>query len=131
MQQNLDLQKATGVDTSKFAKNIDLASLKLDINEVDIDKLKTVLIYLSKISNVIKNNVVKKTVYDKLVTKVNATDTSGFVLKTQFNNNKSVLEKKTNDADKKLLDISVLVQKKQIIMQKSLKLKVKYLVFLG
>ena len=42
----------------------------------------------------------KKTVYDKLVGKVNI-DTSGFVLKTKFNTDKSDLEKKTSDADKK------------------------------
>ena len=35
---------------------------------------------LSKLSNVVKNDVVKKDVYNKLVTKVNAIDTSGFVL---------------------------------------------------
>ena len=33
---------------------------------------------LSKLSNVVKNDVVKKTVYDKLVAKVNAIDTSDF-----------------------------------------------------
>ena len=37
---------------------------------------------LSKLSDVVKNDVVKKTVYDKLVAKVNSIDTSGFVLKT-------------------------------------------------
>ena len=39
--------------------------------------------------------------YDKLVTKVNKIDTSGFVLKTEFNADKSDLEKKISDADKK------------------------------
>ena len=38
---------------------------------------------LSKLSNVVKNEVVKKTVYDKLVAKVNNIGTSGFVLKTK------------------------------------------------
>ena len=49
---------------------------------------------MSKISDVVKNDVVKKTVYDKLFVKVNNIDTSGFVSKTMYNTNKSVLEKK-------------------------------------
>ena len=43
---------------------------------------------LSQLSNVVKNEVVKKTVYDKLVSKVNNIDTSGFVLKTKYNADK-------------------------------------------
>ena len=42
-----------------------------------------------------------KTVYDKLVAKVNNIDTSGFVLKTKYDVDKSDLEKKISDADKK------------------------------
>ena len=38
----LYLKNATGVDTSKFARNSDLASLKPDVDELDIDKLKSV-----------------------------------------------------------------------------------------
>ena len=52
---------------------------------------------LSKLNNVVNNDAVKKnkkTVYDKLVTKVNTINTSGFVLKTQYNTDKSGLEKK-------------------------------------
>ena len=41
----------------------------------------------------------KKTLYDKLVAKVNNIDTSGFVLKTKYDTDKSDLEKKINDAD--------------------------------
>ena len=52
---------------------------------------------LSKLSNVVKNNVVKKDVYDKLVAKVNNNDTSGFVLKTKHDTDKSELENKTPD----------------------------------
>ena len=49
---------------------------------------------LSKLSDVVKNNVVKKTVYDKLVTKVDNIDTSDFVLKNKYNSDKTELEKK-------------------------------------
>ena len=54
---------------------------------------------MSKLSNVVKYDVVKKTVYDKLVTKVNAIplnniDTSDFALKTNYNTDKTELEKR-------------------------------------
>ena len=49
---------------------------------------------LSKLSNLVKNEVVKKTEYNKLVTKVNNIDTSDFVLKTNYNTKITELEKK-------------------------------------
>ena len=49
---------------------------------------------LSKLSDVVKNDVVEKTVYDKLVAKVNNIDTSDFVLKTKYNTDKTELENK-------------------------------------
>ena len=52
---------------------------------------------LSKLSDVVKNDVVKKDVYNKLVTKVNAIDNSGFVLKTKYDTDKSELEGKIPD----------------------------------
>ena len=64
-----------------FAKKDDLTSLKSDVDESDIYKLKTVPFDLSKLSSVVNNDVVKRNVYDKLVTKVNAIDTNEFVLK--------------------------------------------------
>ena len=56
---------------------------------------------LSKLSDVVKNDVAKKAVYDKLVKKVNDVDTTGFVLKTTYDTDKSDLEKKISDVDKK------------------------------
>ena len=52
---------------------------------------------LSKLSDVVKNDVAKKTVYDKLVAKVNNIDTSAFVLKTKYQTDKTELEKKIPD----------------------------------
>ena len=54
----------------------------------------------------------KKTVYDKLVTKLNNIDTSEFVLKTKYDTDKSDLEKKIRDANKKSPDISEFVKKR-------------------
>ena len=59
-----------------------------------LKKLKTVPVDLSKLSNVVNNDVVKKTVYDKLVAKINNIDISGFILKTKYDTDKSELEKK-------------------------------------
>ena len=81
-----DLKNATGIDTSSFAKKIDLADLKFNVDKLDINKLKNVpadlsnlkskvdkldvdkivpvLVDLSKLSNVVKNDVIQKDVYN-------------------------------------------------------------------
>ena len=69
---------------------------------------------MSRLSDVVKNDVVTKTVYDKLVAKVNNIVTSDFVLKTKYQTDKTELEKKIPDS-------SGLVRKKQIIILKLLK----------
>ena len=61
---------------------------------------------LSKLSDVVKNYIVKKTAYGKLVAKVNSIDTSAFVLKNRYDTYKSEIENKiavTNDLVKKRL----------------------------
>ena len=67
------------------------------MHKLDIDKLVPVPVDLSKLSDVVKTDVVKKDVYDKLVTKVNSIDTSGFVLKTKYDADISELENKIPD----------------------------------
>ena len=52
---------------------------------------------VTKLTDVVKNDVVKKTVYDKLVAKVNCIDTSGFVLKTRYDTDKSEIENEIPD----------------------------------
>ena len=74
-----DFKTAAGVDISKLAAKSDLASLKAEVDKIDVDKLKTILLDLSKLSIVVNNNVVMETMYDKLVAKVNDFDTGGFV----------------------------------------------------
>ena len=63
------------------------------------------------LSNVNKNDVVKKTLYNKLVEKVNNIDTTGFPLKTTYDTDRSDLEKKISDADKKVCDTTELAKK--------------------
>ena len=82
---NDDIKNITHVDTSSFVLKTNLANLKTEVDKLDVDKLATVPADLSKLSNLIKNDVVKNTVYDKLVAKVDNIDTSGLVKKTDYN----------------------------------------------
>ena len=53
-----------------------------------------------KLSDVVKNHVVEKTVYDKLVAKVDNNDTSDFLLETKYQIDKTELENKNPDVSK-------------------------------
>ena len=92
-----DIKDITHVDTSNFALTTNLANLKTEVDKLDIDKLVPIPADLSKLNNVVKNDVVKKVEYNKLVTKVNDIDTSDFVLKTKYVADKLELEKKITD----------------------------------
>ena len=98
------IKNISHVDTSSFELTANLASLKTKIDKLDIDKLVLAPVDLSKLSDLVKNDVVKKTVYDKLVAKVNSIDTNAFVLKTEYDTDKSEIENKipnTSDLVKK------------------------------
>ena len=98
----VDLHNATEIETSKLAGRADLASLKAEVDKLDIDKLVPVPVDLSKLSGVAKNDVVK-TVYDKSVAKVNNISISVFILKTNYDIEKSDSVNKISDTDKKFL----------------------------
>ena len=55
-----DLKNVTHVDSSSFALKTDLASLKTEVDKLDVDKLAPVLADFSKLSDVVKNDLVKK-----------------------------------------------------------------------
>ena len=55
-----DVENARGANTSKFAKKVDLASLKSVVDKLDIDQLKTVAFHLSNLSNIIKKIMLLK-----------------------------------------------------------------------
>ena len=99
-----DIKNITHVDTSSFALKTNLADLKSEVDKVDIDKLKPVPIYLIKLSDVVKNDTVKKADYNKLVTKVDNIHTSGLVKKTDYNT-------KITEIEGKIPDTSGLVKK--------------------
>ena len=96
-----------------------MANLKTEVDKLEIDKLVPVSIDLSKLSDAVKNDVVKKDVYDKLVPQVNNIDTSGFALKTKCDTDKSELKNK-------IPDTSDLVKKKKLteLEKKFLKLAI-------
>ena len=140
------------LDTSSFALRTDLASLKTEVDKLDVDKLPPVPVDLSKLRDVVTNDLVKKAVNDKLAVKVNNNDTTDFALKTKDETDKTELEKKIpnvtdfikkiklTELEEKISDVGSLVTKtaltvvenkiavqlkKQIIIQKLLKLKKK------
>ena len=92
-----DLENITHIDISNFALKTNLASLKTEVDTLDNDKLGSVPVDLGKLNDVVKYDVVKKTVYDKLAAKVSNTDASDFVLKTKYQIGKKELEKKIPD----------------------------------
>ena len=94
---NSDIKNIAYVDTSSFSLKTNVASLKTEVDKLDIDKLVPVLVDLSKLNDAVKNYVVKKTENEKLAEKVNSIDTSEFVLKTKYDMDKSGLENKIPD----------------------------------
>ena len=102
-----DIKIISHVDTSNFASKTNLSSLKTEVDKLGIDKLVPVPVDLSKLSVVVRNDVVKKDAYDKLVTKVNSIFTIEFVLKTKYDTDKSQLEKK-------ILDVTDFVKKAKL-----------------
>ena len=90
-----DIKNITHIDTSSLTFEAGLSHLKTEVDKLDIDKLVPVPIDLTKLSNVVKNDVAKKTAHNKLVAKVDNIDTSDFVLKTKYNTGKAELKRKS------------------------------------
>ena len=89
-----EIKNISHVDISSFALKTNLANLKTEVDELDIDKLVPISVDLSKLSDLVKNDVVEKDVYNKLVAKVDNIDTSEFALKTKYDIDKTELENK-------------------------------------
>ena len=97
-----DIKNISPVDSLSFAWKANLATCKTEVDKLYIDKLVPVPVDLSKLSDVVTNYVVKKTLHDKLVAKVNEVpldniDTNDFVLKTKYQTGKTELENKIPD----------------------------------
>ena len=92
-----DIKYITHVETSSFALKTNLANLKSEVDKLDVDKLKPVATDLSKLNDVVKNDVVKKADCGKLVTKVDNIDTSGLLKKTDYNTKITAIKDKIPD----------------------------------
>ena len=127
-----DVKNITHVDVSSYARKTNLAALKSEVDKIDIDKLKIVPTDLAKLSNVVKNDLVKKTDYNTKVTsiesqiagvtkntvdnladitKLKSVDTSNFVLKTKLTADVNTLDNKIDGVEEKISDVSGLATK--------------------
>ena len=104
-----DIKKVQHVDTSSFALKKNLASLKTEVDKLDIDKLAPVPVDLSKLSDVVKNDVVKKTAYDtdKLELEKKIPKTGGLVEKTDYDANITEIEGKIRDVSNLVTKIAL------------------------
>ena len=73
-----DLKGPREVDTSSIALKTNLSILKAEVDQTDVERVETFPVYSSKLGDIANNEIVKKTVYDKLAAKVNNVDTSSF-----------------------------------------------------
>ena len=99
-----DLKNITHVDVSSFASKTNLAALKTEVDKIDVDKLKTVPDDLAKLSNVVKNKVVKKT----------DISADNYVTRTKFSTDTNSVDDKIDKVEKKIPDISSLETKRNV-----------------
>ena len=111
-----NLKNISHIDVSSYALKTNLASLKSEVDKIDTDKLKTLPDDLAKLSNVVKNDVVKKTDYNTLKTKVDAINVSKYVSRTKYEKDGSDFEDKLTRIDKYIPDISNLTTKSSITL---------------
>ena len=126
-----DIKIFPHVDTSMFALKTNLASLKTEVDKLDISKLIPVPVDLNKLNDVVKNDVFKKASYDIFVEKVNNIDTSEFISKTKYQTDKGELKKripavtnlvkktKLTELENKIPDVSSLATKSALTAVKN------------
>ena len=109
-----DVKNITHADVSSYATKTNLAALKTEVDKIDVDKLKTTPADLAKLSNVVKNDVVKKTDYNTLKNKVDAIDTLKFVSRIKFTTDTNALDDEVDKFEKRIPDISGLATKSSV-----------------
>ena len=130
-----DVKNITHIDVISYATKTNLAALKSEVDKIDVDKLKAKPTDLAKLSNIVKNDVVKKTDYNTKVTtienqiagvtkntldnladitKLKAVDTSNFVLETKLASDVNTLENKVDTVVEKIPDVSGLATKSSL-----------------
>ena len=101
-----DLKNIAHTDVSSFASRNNLAALKTKVDKIDVDKLKTVPDDLAKLSNVVKNEVVKNTDFSA----------DNYVTRTKFSTDTNALDDKIDKVDKKIPNVSNLATKPSVII---------------
>ena len=96
-----DVKNITHVDVTSYATKTNLSALKTEVDKIDVDKLKSVADNLAILSNVVKNEVVKKTDF--------SVDT--YVTRTKFSTDTNALDDKIDKVEKKIPDVSSLETK--------------------
>ena len=91
-----DIKNITHVDVSSYATKTNLAALKTEVDKIDTDKLKTVPDDLAKLTNIVKNEVVKKTDFSA----------DNYVTRTKFSTDTNSLNDKIDKVEKKIPDVS-------------------------
>ena len=99
-----DLKNITHTDVSSFAIKTNLAALKTEVDKIDVDQLKTVPDDLAKLSNVVKNEVIKKTDFSA----------DSYVMRTKVSTNTNALDDKIDKVDKKIPNVSNLATKSSV-----------------
>ena len=99
-----DVKNITHVDVSSYASKTNLAALKTEVDKIDTGKLKTVPEDLAKVSNVVKNVVVKNTDFSF----------DDYVKKTKFSADTNASDDKIDKVDKKVPDVSNLASKSSV-----------------
>ena len=87
---------------SSYAIKTNLAALKTEVDKIDTDKLKTVPNDLAQLSNVAKIDVVKKTEYNALKTKVAGIDVSKYVGRTKYKTDGKAIYDEIDAVEKKI-----------------------------
>ena len=100
-----DLKNITHTDVNSFASKTNLAALKTEVDKIDVDKLKTVPDDLAKLSNVVKNEVVKKTDFSA----------DNYVTRTKFSTDTNALDDKIDKVNKKIRNVSSLATKSVLL----------------
>ena len=99
-----DVKNITHVDVSSYASKTNLAALKTEVDKIDTDELKAVPDDLAKLSNVVKNEVIKKTDFSA----------DDYVKKTKFSGDINSLDDKIDKVEKKIPDVSSLETKRNV-----------------
>ena len=108
-----DLEGITHVDTSSFALKTNLSALKTEAEKLDIPKLDTIPTDIAKLSNKVANDLVEKTDFNSLKTKVDNNETINDNLESKVDNNHLTAETSINNLKTKVdgIDLTKYVKK--------------------